>query len=98
MSQRCDALKIVPCNIAVSSVLSFLTLERVSFAILMSFSAVLMASRAAAWLPAAFTRASVILTMTSDTALAFALKTEKRKNILVLQTTVVLRWITLFSG
>ena len=62
-----------------SSVLSFLTLERVSFAILMSFSAVLMASRAAAWLPAAFTSASVILTMTSDTALAFALKTEKRK-------------------
>lgn len=89
MLQRCDALKIVPCNIAVSSVLSVLTLERVSFAILMSFSAVLMASRAAAWLPAAFTRASVILTMTSDTALAFALKTEKRKNILVLQTPVV---------
>ena len=93
MLQRCDALKIVVANRPLQHRrklrIIILTLERVSFAILMSFSAVLMASRAAAWLPAAFTRASVILTMTSDTALAFALKTEKRKNILVLQTPVV---------
>lgn len=93
MLQRCDALKIVVANRPLQHRrklrIIILTLERVSFAILMSFSAVLMASRAAAWLPAAFTRAFVILTMTSDTALAFALKTEKGKNILVLQTPVV---------